>query len=736
MGGPIRGPGRGPYDPAEEPTPRSRSRREARLARRPPRPPASGGPDKGPSRSVRGLQSAGAGLLVGSGLFAAAVALTPLSLPPLGEPSRIVDDAGRTVALIGATDRAPVPLAAIPVSARNAIVATEDHTFWYNPGIDPISIARAALVDLRARRIVQGGSTITQQLAKNLYLTQSRTFSRKAAELFWTFSLSSHLSKRRILDLYFNTVYFGQGAYGLEAASQVYFGIPTSRLDLAQSAMLAGTVDAPSVYDPYANPKLAVSRRNWVLHRMYTMHMISSAEEAKASREPIVLAGKAPPAAIDNAPYDTQYALAELAANAPKVASKLTAGGYIIHTSVDLPLQYAARSAYNANILAVQYTTPQGVPEPEAALASLDPRTGEIRALIGGRDFAITQFNRAVAALRQPGSSFKAATYSALLLTGRYTPSSIIYDHPVTFPGVNGAVYAPHNANHRNLGPIGMRRALAISDNVAAVKFGFGIGMPTIITQARRMGITTPIANNLTSILGSSPTTPLLMARAYSSLANGGYRVDPFMVESVTDPTGHVVYENQPHLTPAYDGRVAAVLTRVLGSVISPYGTAPNLVSTVTFPAVGKTGTSNKMRDGWFVGYSPHLATAVWTGDDTGMLSIGYAGNGSSGPIWAHYMARAYALHPWPGFSVPAGVVDRKISTIDGLITNRTTPTEDDLYIAGTQPTVVSPIRYAGSAPLFVSDPSYWYFAYHSRIPTGLPLSSGPPLVRPRVWPP
>lgn len=733
MGGPQRGPGRGRHEPAEEPGPSSR--RETRRARRrwgtvPP-----DGPSKGaPGRTVRALQSAGAGLAVGGGLFAAAVALTPLSLPPLGDPSRIVDVSGRTIALIGATDRAPVPLAQIPVNARNAIIATEDHTFWYNPGIDPISLARAALVDLRAHGIVQGGSTLTQQLAKNLYLTQSRTFSRKAAELFWTFSLSSHLSKRHILDLYFNTVYFGQGAYGLEAASQIYFGIPTAQLDLAQSAMLAGLVDAPSAYDPYANPKLARSRRNFVLHRMYTIHMITAAQEARADAEAIVLAGKTPPAPTDNAPYDTEYALAELTADAPQVAAKLTAGGYVIRTSIDLPLQYAARNAYNSNILAVQYTTPQGVPEPEAALASLDPRTGEIRALIGGRDFAITQFNRAVSALRQPGSSFKATTYSALLLTGRYTPSSIIYDHPVTFPGGNGTVYAPHNANHQNLGPVGMRRALAISDNVAAVRFGYALGMPSIIAQARRMGITTPISDNLTSILGSSPTTPLLMARAYSTLANGGYRVDPFMVESVTDPTGHVVYERAPHVTPAFDGRVAAVLTRVLGSVISPYGTAPNLVSTVNFPAVGKTGTSNKMRDGWFVGYSPALATAVWTGDDTGRLSIGYEGNGSSGPIWAHYMALAYSLHPWPNFSVPTGVVDRKICTIDGLLPNSTSPTEDDLFLTGTQPVRTSPIRYTGSAPLFVSDPNYWFFAFHSRIPTGLPLSGGPPITQPRIW--
>lgn len=260
--------------------------------------------------------------------------------------------------------------------------------------------------------------------------------------------------------------------------------------------------------------------------------------------------------------------------------------------------------------------------------------------------------------------------------------------------------------------------------------------MPSIITQAQRMGITTPIADNLTSILGSSPTTPLLMARAYASLANGGYRVYPYMVERVDDPTGHVVYRHVLHRTPAFDGRVAAVLTRLLGSVISPYGTAPNLVSTVRFPAVGKTGTSNNMRDGWFVGYSPTLATAVWTGDDTGRLSIGAEGNASSGPIWAAYMAGAYRLHPWPRFAVPPGVVDRTICTIDGLLPNPTSPVENDLYLAGTEPTRTSPIDYTGSASMFVANPAYWYFAYHSRMPTGLPLSGGPPYVAPRVWPP
>jgi len=531
-------------------------------------------------------------------------------------------------------------------------------------------------------------------------------------------------------------VYFGEGAYGIEAAAQTYFGIPAAHLDLAQSALLAGLVDAPTAYDPYIHPGLARSRRNWVLHRMYAMHMISLARERRAAAAPIVLAGGAPPAPPDYAPYDTQYALAELSAEAPQVAARLASGGYVVHTSVSLPLQYAARSAYDANILPVAYTTAQGVPEPEAALASLDPRTGAIRALVGGRDFAITQFDRAVAALRQPGSSFKAALYSALLLTGRYTPSSIIDDHPVRFPGTNGKPYVPQNADHRYLGPIGMRRALAVSDNVAAVEFGAKLGMPKVITQAQRMGITTPIADNLTSILGSSPTTPLLMARAYASLANGGYRVDPYMVDRVDDPTGHVVYRHVPHRTPAFDGRVAAVLTRLLGSVISPYGTAPNLVSTVRFPAVGKTGTSNNMRDGWFVGYSPTLATAVWTGDDTGRLSIGVEGNGSSGPIWAAYMAEAYGLQPWSRFAIPPGVVDRRICTIDGLLPNATSPTENDLYLAGTQPSRTSPIDYTGSAPMFVANPTYWYFAYHSRVPTGLPLSGGPPDVPPRVWPP
>lgn len=664
---------------------------------------------------------------MGAGLFAAAVALAPLHLPALGLPSRVVDRSGRTIAIIGAFDRKPVPLADMPQAARQAIVATEDHTFWYNPGIDPVSIARAALVDIRSHSIVQGGSTLTQQLAKNLYLTQSRTFSRKAAELYWTFVLSTHLPKTRILSLYYNTVYFGEGAYGIEAASEAYFGIPSRNLDLAQSALLAGLVDAPTAYDPYLHPALARSRRSWVAHRMQAMGMITAAQARAVDNAPLRLAGTQTAPPVDNAPYVTQYALAVLAAKNPNLATSLMNGGYVVKTTADLPTQYAARTAYNAQMPPIAFTT-AGVPQPEGALAAVDPATGGIRALVGGRDFSVSQFDRATDALRQPGSSFKAILYSALLLTGKYTPSSVIWDHAITLPGANGKPYQPQNADLQYQGPILMRRALAISDNVAAVRFAYALGMGPVIAQGRRMGYSGPIAFNLTSVLGSNPATPLEMAQVYASVANGGNRVMPYLVTDVVAPSGQVVFHQSPVVTPAYDPRAAAILTDLLKSVIGPHGTAPNLVPWITFPAVGKTGTSNNLHDGWFVGFTPKLAAAVWVGNDNGNQNLTGEGNSMAGPVWAAFMAAVNKLYPTPPFSDPPGVVRRSVCTIDGLLANATCPSESDLYAAGTEPTRHSPIVYTGGAS-YVLHPGPWFFAYHRSVRGGRPLSGGNPLV-------
>ncbi len=678
---------------------------------------------------MRATQSFGAAFAAGGALFALAVGVTPLHLPPLGVPSRLVDARGQTIAVLGGYDRRPIPLADVPVAARQAIVATEDHTFWYNPGIDPLSIARAALVDLRAHAIVQGGSTLTQQLAKNLFLTGARTFSRKFQELFWTFSLATHLPKTRILQLYFNTVYFGEGAYGIETAAQTYFGVPARRLTVAQSALLAGLVDAPTAYDPYLHPALARSRRGWVAQRMLAMGVVTPAEAAAIERAPVRLAGARTPPPLDQAPYITQYALGELSAMAPRVVADLANGGYTVRTTADLATQFAARAAYNATAPSVAYTTSAGVPEPEAALAALDPRTGGIVALIGGRDFLQTQFDRAVDALRQPGSSFKATLYSALLLTGRYTPSSVIWDRRYTYPAAGGKVYVPQNADRRYLGPILMREALAVSDNVAATRFAYVLGLGQVIAQARRMGYTGPIAQNLTSVLGSNPATPLEMARVYASLANGGRDVSPYLVREVRDPQNRVVFHQDPAPVQTYDPRAAAIMTDLLRSVTAPGGTAPNLAPLMTFPAAGKTGTSNSRLDGWFVGYSPHLAAAVWVGDDTGHLSIGGDGNSTAGPIWASFMARAYGLHPWPSFVRPAGLVARRVCSIDGLLANGACPAENDLYVQGTEPTRRSPVVYGGPPGPFPSNAGYWYFSFHPAVRDGLPLSGGAPRV-------
>ena len=638
--------------------------------------------------------------------------LVPMPNPRVAAPTEIYAANGSLVTPDFPGTTTPVPYNALPQSLKAAIVATEDRTFWTNFGFDPASIARALLVDVMHGRIVEGGSTLTQQLAKNLFLTQSRTVGRKFLEFFLTLRLAAAYTKPQILDLYFNNVYFGEGAWGVSQAATTYFGAKVRNLTLSQSALLAGLVAAPSAYDPYLHPQRALERRKMVLERMMVMGDISKSEAQRAASAPLGLSGR-PQVSAGVAPYFVQFVLSEIRATDPSLAEALLRGGYRVYTTLNPNAQEAADGAFRDHL-------PPDGPGPEGALVALDPQTGAVEAMVGGRSYAKDPYNRAANALRQPGSTFKPIMYAALLSTGKYTAASVMDDAPVSFPGATPSSprYSPKNYENTYYGPMIIRRALMISDNVVAVKWLYVLGIDPVIRLARALGITTPLTDNLTLTLGSSPVTPLEMAQAFSAFANGGDSVRPYAVTEVIDPRGQVVFHQSPHRARALSQQVAFILTNLLTSVFSPGGTGAGLSDNLDFEVAGKTGTSQQNDDGWFVGYSSNLVAACWVGYDRAKPLPG-PGATVAGPIWSDFMARAEDSAPPPDFVPPPGVVEEPISTLDGEISDGNSPTSMEWFIDGTQPTQVSPIPYDWSQPNALwPNATTWYYSYHGPNPS------------------
>ena len=664
-------------------------------------------------RAFSGIRYLLAALTLFVGLFITAglgAFVMPLPSSATIAPTLVYDRTGQLIGTLSPQSRMPVSYRQLPTSLQDAIVATEDKTFWTNIGVNPTSILRAALVDITHGTIVEGGSTLTQELAKNLFLTEEQTFSRKFAEVFLALRLTATFPKRDILTMYFNTVYFGEGAWGIGEASRTYFGIAPQQLSLAQSALLAGLVAAPSAYDPYHYPSLARSRRAWVLHRMESMGYITKAEEQAAASAPLNLAGSANSAPV--APYAFEATLQELQAKDPSLAQDLPLGGYKIYTTLDLHDQLSADQAV-ANAMPPVSSTWQGAPEPEGALVSLDPRSGGVRALVGGRDAQTAPFDRAVDAYRQVGSTFKPFLYTTLLETKHYTAASIMSDSPVSFVGVDGQRYYPRNAGGEVAGPIPVRRALAISDNVIAIKWADMLGPQAIMNTAKAFGIPGPLPNNLTITLGSASISPIELAQAYQAFANGGVWHDAHIVNRVVGPSGRVVYRAKVTSHRATSPQVAYVMTKLLEAVFNPGGTGYGLSQNLNFPVAGKTGTTNNLVDGWFAGYSSRLVTVVWVGNDEPNRSNPGQGAATAGPVWSDYMALAENGNPPPDFRRPPGVVSVPMSTLDGMLPNPTEPSYYEWFLRGTQPKAISPIQYSGPWTLWPKNPGTWYYAYH-----------------------
>lgn len=559
--------------------------------------------------------------------------------------SQIYDVHGNLITTVHSTEnRLPVPLKDVPKDLQNAFVATEDSRFYSHHGIDPVGILRAVWVNIVHSGVSEGGSTITQQLARNAFLSQDRTLKRKISEALLALKIEQHYTKQEILEMYMNQIYFGQGAYGVQSAAHVYFGKDVRDLTLAQCAMLAGLPQSPNYYSPFNNLEAGKKRQAVVLGQMVKYGYLTQ-DKADAAREADLglVAKQEQTHENNNASYFINYVIAQISEKYGDDA--IYKDGLKIYTTLDMDAQNAAVAAMQN--LPTMYTDQNGLHQPQGAIVAMNPHNGYIVAMVGGR--GDDAFNRASQAERQPGSAMKPFVYLAAIQSGK-TPGSIVDDSPVDFNG-----WRPQNYERNFEGNITYRYALQHSRNVPAVKIADEVGMSKIIDLAKKMGITTLTDedNNLSTALGglTHGVSPLEMAEAYGVLANGGVKVQPTAIIKIVDRNGQVVEENSIQEKRVVEEKDAAIITDMLESVING-GTGGN--AAIGRPAAGKTGTTDDEKDAWFVGYTPDLVAAVWIGDDYGSETLGITGGSTPAVMWGQFMANALANTPASDFSVPA----------------------------------------------------------------------------------
>ena len=566
------------------------------------------------------------------------------------ETTHIYDIKGKQLASIhGEANREVVPLDKISPHLKRAVIAIEDSYFYSHQGVNVGAVARAFSQNFNHGRTVEGGSTLTMQLVKNLFLSPKRAFSRKVAEAVLALRIEQIFKKDQILELYLNQVYWGHNTYGVQTAAQTYFAKPASDLTLAESAMMAGLIQSPEALSPLVDLKAATLRQHDVLHRMVELKWITPQEEAVARKQPIKL-GKRTSFQSSEMPYVTDAVVEELTKKFGRDA--VLKGGMRIQTTIDSRLQRIGEDTARRWIQTLNY---EGVYADQMAIVSVDPRTHFIKAMVGGINYKKSQFNRAMNAQRQPGSSFKPFIYYAAFASGKYTPDSTVYDSPVSYPDGN-EMYSPRNYDGTFAGAITIRKALEISRNVPAVKLGQEVGLNKVIEICRSLGIKSPIDPVISLPLGAVDLTPLEMAGAYATFASNGWYSDPTLIVQVTDSSGNVLLDNTPKPRLVLDSWAAASLNDTLQGVVSR-GTAT--AAQIGRPAAGKTGTTSSERDIWFVGYVPQLATAVWVGNDN-YRPLGYGATGGHfvAPIWRDYMQQALQGVPVENFK-PASEFDR-----------------------------------------------------------------------------
>ena len=531
----------------------------------------------------------------------------------------------------------PVPITAVSKAFIKALVATEDRRFYLHRGVDPMAIVRALWRNAKGHKLQEGGSTLTQQLARQLFLSNERSLTRKIKEMVLAYQLEQELTKDQILELYMNHIYFGQGAYGVEMAANVFFSKSAKDLTLIEAAFLAGLPQAPSSYNPLVNPKLAKARRNEVLQNLLEVGALSSKELKELSSKELGIKPNLQRLAIkNNAPYFNQVVQQQVMDWFGLSEQEFWQGGYRIITTLNPTANTAAHEAIGA--LSKQYKRQKT--QEQLTLVAMNPETGAVQAYESGRDFYESQYDRAQKSRRSPGSLFKVFTYTEAIRQG-FSPNQVVVDEPITF-----GRWKPENFDHKHHGPMSLARALATSNNVVAVKLMDSVGVDNVANLAKQMGINSPIEANLSTTLGGSSVYLTEMVRAFGVFANGGYKVKPYLIERIEDIEGNIIYKNKEELVPVLPKAVASTMANLLASVVSS-GTGRGALYGKG-SAAGKTGTSDQNRDAWFIGFAPGVVAGVWAGnDDNTPMPATITGGSLPAQTWSRFMfASAAALKP------------------------------------------------------------------------------------------
>jgi len=598
-------------------------------------------------------------------------------LPPGSGSIRVFDRDGRFAGRILPAGRYWVSINQIPLFLQKALVAVEDSRFYEHNGIDIRGIARALVKDVVKRRLAEGGSTITQQLIKNKYLSSEKTIDRKVREGMLAMDFEKKYSKEQILEMYFNEINFGNGAWGIAQAARLYFDKNPQDLTEAECSLLAGVPKAPGRYNPLGDPAKVALRRSVVLKRMVDLNMITAAQRQKISSHPVAVTK------TGVAPYYLAHVRGKLIERYG--AGIIEQGGLDVITAMDLNLQKLAEQTLREGVKKIS-------PKLQGALLCQDPATGDVLAAVGGVDFAKSPYDRAFSAKRQPGSAIKPLIYAAALEKG-FTASSMMNDTPVSYNRGNNEAWRPLNFERKLFGELSLRQALAHSNNVIAVKLLDGIGVPYFTGFAATLGLPLHAQNGLSLALGTEDVTLSELVSAYSPLASGGLRPEPRTIIRIYEQKRHAWTELPASVTPVLAPATAYVTTQMLKDVLT-YGTAKSLKKfSQERPSAGKTGTTDNYRDAWFVGYTPQLITGVWVGYDKPKPGgKGFTGGAVSAPIWGRFMRSALASKPALDFPRPDTVLSVSIDPATGYLAAPDCPAKrDEFYVAGTEPTQYCP---------------------------------------------
>jgi penicillin-binding protein 2D len=615
--------------------------------------------------------------------------------PQVSLTTRIYDANDNVIALRFEENRMAVPLEYISRALVEATIAVEDRRFEQHLGFDLTGMGRALLHNIKQRQITGGGSTITQQLAKNLFLSHEQTLERKIKEALYTVHLERRYSKSEILEQYLNTIYYGHSAYGVEAASRTYFGKSADSLTLAEAALLAGIPRGPFYYSPFLNEAAAKQRQKTVLAQMVTAGMISETEREAAVSEPLQYRELS---WEEQSSYFIDYVISvELDRHFNGDLTPVYRGGLEIYTTLDPVMQQAARDIVTA--IPQLRVDDQGKRQPQGALVALDPQTGYVRAMVGGRDYSETQVNRALS-LRSPGSSIKPFVYAAALENG-YTAADTITCAPLSLPGYEPSDYGG-GFHHRDLT---VREAIVKSCNIAAIKTYLNIGEEKSVEMAARLGINTPLDPYYSLPLGTKEVTLLELTASFAPFANGGYRVEPVLIRKVLDAGGRIIIENHPQRDKVLDEKIAFLITDMLRGVLEEGGTASGVSAILDRPAAGKSGTSHNTINTHMVGYTPDLVAGLYIGDDY-EKPLGATGGRLAAPLWAKFMDRALLEIPPRDFPVPVGISRESLCPDTGLLRCPlcSGPEWEEYFITGTEP-----LESCDPAECSLCKPTLWW---------------------------